>query len=163
MTLKFSCISKPHSTTKKLLCLAKKSNSSWTFYLSGDENFYWNPNGDRKSIVLFSAQKFQWGWIWSAIFSIQFSMGIKHRIISQWGSLGYFFHRGRFFGPFFQLGGGQPGLWHRDVIVSNTYVLFFYVFVCDKNVCAKNVPNLTHFLIKIFMEKIFLSCFFAIF
>ena len=51
--------------------------------------------------LLFSAQKSQWEWFWSAIFFLQPSE------IS-----GIFYQRGRFFGQFFLWGGVPPGLWH---------------------------------------------------
>ena len=60
----------------------------------------------------FPTQKFQWGWFWSAFFSIQFPMGIKSLAnfpvgLKFWG----IFPTGGYFLAHFSSGaGGPPGL-----------------------------------------------------
>ena len=95
------------------LCLNAPSG---TFSLSWDGNFYQTPNVNR----LFSFQKFQ---VLECNFFYSISNGDK--IIGQFPSgveiLWCFFHRGRFFGQFFQWGWGPLGLWHRGLLVAWDY------------------------------------------
>ena len=87
-----------------------------TFSLSGDEHFYPNSTGNRKSIV--SGSQIPIGMVLECNFSIQFQMGTNHGVISQSGVeiLGYFSTGDDFLVNFSSGAVAPTGLSHRGVL-----------------------------------------------